>query len=359
MPAKTIVVRLALLFLPLALWQAVELFVLPIDYFTFRFWEALATNKVYLLPGPFYPNFYLEKYSAGDHVFRGPRKKLVRFQSDEYGQRNPPDTKETYEIVIVGDSNIVGSHIDEPDTIRARLESRCNCRVYAYGSGLPGNILSFLADERFVKHPPPYVVFEFRTGDVEQGDLPVYRPCGASAFPNRTLAARLCDSVDTKLLHVLTALGLQQHEAILIYLDRLYKQPAYHFLHSQLRLTATIHLAGPAFPFEPARIERSMEALRSYRAALHERGSKLILFAMPKYIDNKRSFSPWLSQAREESFDVISIDPSSVPPEILSSWWMKEDSHWREQSIEFAAGLIWKEISALAEKPGQLPTAMQ
>jgi hypothetical protein len=42
----------------------------------------------------------------------------------------------------------------------------------------------------------------------------------------------------------------------------------------------------------------------------------------------------------KRSFDVISINSSTTPLSTLSSWWMEEDSHWREESIEFNAGLI-------------------
>jgi hypothetical protein len=357
MPVKTIIARLSLLFAPLVIWQMVELFVLPVDLFTFRFWEALVAQRVHLLPGPFYPNTYLEKYSAGDLASRGPRRKLVRFHSDRYGQRNPPRGDKAFEIVIIGDSNIMGSHIDEPDTIRAEVESRCNCSVYAYGSGLWSNILSFLEDDRFERNPPAYVVLEFRPGDFEQGNMRVYRPCAGSAFPNRTLVARLCDTVDSRLLQVLAAMGLQEHQTVLAFIDRFHKQPAYHFLHSRLGLTARddIDQTGAASPDKRSSIERSKEALRSYRAALAERGSQFLLFVMPNHTNHPAgdgSVPAWLSDLQEESFNVISINSSTTPLSTLSSWWMDEDSHWREESIEFSAGLIWKEISTLSARSG-------
>jgi hypothetical protein len=361
MLVKTLIARLSLLFAPFVIWQMVELLVLPVDLFTFRFWEALVAQRVFLLPGPFYPNTYLEKYSAGDLASRGPRRKLVRFHSDQYGQRNPPRGDKAYEIAIIGDSNIVGSHIDEPDTIRAKVESRCNCGVYAYGAGLWSNILSFLEEDRFKMSPPTYVVLGFRPGDFEQGNLRVYRPCAGSAFPKRTLVARLCDTVDSRLIRILTAMGLQEHQTVLTYIDRFYKQPAYHFLHSRLGLIARPNIGHTdvASPDERANIERSKEALRSYRAALAERGSRFLLFLMPNHPAGDGSVPAWLSDLQEESFDVISINSSTTPLSTLSSWWMDEDSHWREESIEFSAGLIWKEISRLSQKSSQPVTGVQ
>lgn len=346
-----------MLFVPLVIWQMVELFVLPIDFFTFRFWEAVSTNRVFLLPGPFYPNIHLEKYSAGNRAPRGPRKKLIRFQSDKYGLRNPLRNDKTYEIVVIGDSNFVGSYTDEPDTIRAQLELRCNCDVYSHASGLWTNIISYLEDGRFKLNPPKYVVFEFRPGDIKAGNMQIFRPCAGSPYPSRTLIARMCNSGDSGLLSVLTALGLAEYPAILVLIDRFLKQPGYQFLHARLRLTArpNVFQAVAAGPDEHTRIENSKEALRSYRSALNERGSELLLFLMPGDSNDNSSIPSWLSDLREESFDVISIDSTSTPPNILSSWWMKDDSHWREESITFSAGLILKEMSALSEK-SNLPT---
>ena len=307
-------------------------------------------QRVCLLPGPFYPNTDLEKYSAGDKARKGPRTKLIRFSSDEFGQRNPASLDDSYDIVIIGDSNIVGSHVDEPDTIRTMLEKYCNCRVYAYGGGLPHNILTFLGDERFKKNPPRMVIFEFRIGDFEQGALPLYEPCKGSIYPNRMLVARSCDSLDTPLLHFLTTVGLSENRTALVYVDRFFKQPAYQFLHSRLRLSIPPK-AGytAALKLDEARLEKSKKALRSYRDAVKAQGSAFALFVMPKYTDGpRRAFSSqWLLGLQEENFHVVSIESSTAPQDVLSSWWMKDDSHWREESIAFSARLLSREIGKL------------
>ena len=353
MPKEKILARLAILFAPLLAWQAIELFVLPIDHFTFRFWEALLVQKIHLLPGPFYPNIDLEKYSAGDKVRQAPGTKFVRFHSDEFGQRNPASPGDTYDIVFVGDSNIVGSNVDEPDTIRAVLEKDCHCSVYVYGDGLPNNITGFLEDERFRRNPPAKVIFEFRPGDFEQGRLPVYEACKGSKYANRALVARSCDSLDSPLLHVLDAVGLSGNPAALVYTDRFFKQPAYQYLHSRLGLSITPDVGvTPAIKPDDARLRQSATALRSYRAAVEMHGSTFALFVMPRYtIGARRGLpSPWLTALREENFHVISIDSSTTPADILSAWWMKDDSHWREESIAFSARLLSKGVGDRSEK---------
>ena len=353
LPNEKILARLAILFAPLLAWQVIELFVLPVDRFTFRFWEALLVQKIHLLPGPFYPNIDLEKYSAGDKVRQAPGTKRVRFHSDEFGQRNPASPDDAYDIVFVGDSNIVGSHVDEPDTIRAVLEKDCHCRVYVYGDGLPDNITGFLEDERFRRNPPATVIFEFRPGDFEQGRLPVYETCKGSQYANRALVARSCDSLDSPLLHVLDAAGLSGKPAALVYTDRFFKQPAYHYLHSRLGLSITPD-AGvtPAINLDEARLGKSAKALRSYRAAVEMRGSTFALFVMPRYTTGARRGlpAPWLSALRDDGFHVVSIDSSTTPVDILSSWWMKDDSHWREESIVFSARLLSAESGDPSKK---------
>lgn len=336
---------------PLLLWQAIELFVLPLDRFTFRFWEAVLVHTVHLLPGPFYPNQDVDKFSAGDKERKGPRDKFVRFHSDEFGQRNPNSSDDNYHIVFVGDSNIVGSHVDEPHTMRAVLERYCNCKVYTYGGGLPYNILTFLEDERFRKKPPAIVIFEFRPADFEQGGLPVYEPCETSAYANRTIVARTCNSLDSPLLRLLEKVRLGENTAALVYVDRFSKQLAYQYLHSRLRLS-TSPGAGftPAIKLIDSNLEKSRNALLSYRTAVESHGSAFALFVMPKYtIGVRRGIpAPWLARLREDRHKVVSIDSSSTSPDILASWWMENDTHWREENIAFSARLLSKEVGKLS-----------
>jgi len=345
-PWTKIGTRSGALLAPVIIWQILELLVFPADAFTFRFWEAVTVHRVQLLPGSFYPGVYLEKYSAGDKWPAGPRNKLVRFQSDEAGQRNPPGQLPRFDIVVMGDSNVAGSHLDEPDTIRAQLAHRCNCRVYSYAGALLSMQL-FLGEERFGRSPPEWVVYEFRPMSFEAGDLMVYQRCGQSPYPNRSVMARYCspderDPPRNAVLDVLAALDLEHDDEVLVLLDRFMKQPAYNFVQSRLRLVQHGGAAAGSQVSPGAGIERSMAALRSYREELRRRGTNLILFIMPH--DRFGRVAAWAGRLREEGFVVISIDSASAPGEVLDQWWMDDDSHWREQSVAFSAQLIWQTI---------------
>lgn len=343
--------KLLLLLIPLLLLQAAELMVLPPDVFAFRFWEAMITRQVYLLPGPFYPNRRLDKWTTGDQTPRGPRTKFVHFQSDEFGQRNPPNQGWQYDIVVIGDSNVVGSHVDESDTIRAALARRCNCGVYAYGPYLPFNILSFLSDQRFDVHPPKWVVMEFRPGDVEQRNLPVFRPCQPSPYPDGSMASRLCSLRNAPpgtepLLRVLAWLGLGGRTEFLVLVDRLMKQSGYHYLQARLRLVSGTKPTPARHDATSVDVAHAIEAFRSYEVALARRGARLLLFSMHNQKVGPASVSPWLADLRRAGFDVVSIDATTTPADLFSRWWFDIDSHWREESIDFSASLMWQAITS-------------
>ncbi len=97
--------KLLLLLTPLVLWEIIEVFVLPIDYFTFRSWEAMVIGKVNTLPGPFYPNQNIVKMEAGDQDKDKKPKKEVHWVTDEFGLRNRPNQtlNGQYDIVLIGD----------------------------------------------------------------------------------------------------------------------------------------------------------------------------------------------------------------------------------------------------------------
>ena len=154
--------RLALLTSPLLIWPLVELFVLPIDYFTFRPWEALITVAVPVdVLGPFYPDQHLIKWSIGsyDAYTRrpNPRRQYEEWFTDDNGLRNRPRAvePERYDVVLWGDSNIVGAFNTQDGILSEQLERACSCTAYNAGSA-PLPIRT--RDGRFVDNPPKVVV---------------------------------------------------------------------------------------------------------------------------------------------------------------------------------------------------------
>src|SRR5438105_2040365 len=115
---RKIILSSLLLALPFLLLFPLEIFVFRIDAFTFRPWEAL--RYVGATDGFFYENIHLKTTEYGIQYRYGqinpPRHN--EWWTDRFGFRNRPQAPDArYDIVVVGDSNIVGSYLDQSETI--------------------------------------------------------------------------------------------------------------------------------------------------------------------------------------------------------------------------------------------------
>jgi hypothetical protein len=161
--------RGALLSLPFLVLLLLEVLVLPIDFFTFRVWEAALATPPYRYPSPFYPNLHIKKnkefgdrYRAGDPSMV--QAKPVEWFTDAYGWRNrrQVETQERYDVVVLGDSNIVGSFLDQKDTLSEVLSARANKAVYSYAGPSAG---LYFSDPRMAKKSGDLLVIESKVGN--------------------------------------------------------------------------------------------------------------------------------------------------------------------------------------------------
>jgi alginate O-acetyltransferase complex protein AlgJ len=156
---KRFFLKCLLFLMPFFILVIFELFMLPIDYFTFRVWEALHVKKMYAyLPGPFYPNRSISKVESGDlapHTGLAVLKN-VRWTTDRYGFRNVDSNGNDYDIIIVGDSMIAGTGLSQENTLSNVLAKMTGKRVYSFA---PSDINTFLSEERFKKKIPRIVIF--------------------------------------------------------------------------------------------------------------------------------------------------------------------------------------------------------
>lgn len=113
---------------------------LPKEAFTHRPWEALLfkSNKSMF----FYPNQKLIGQSVGDLCYHTPFeiKKKEDWITDELGYRNNSFIKKP-EVLIIGDSFIVGSSITQDSTITNLLAKELNHKVYNIA---PANFMDFM-----------------------------------------------------------------------------------------------------------------------------------------------------------------------------------------------------------------------
>jgi hypothetical protein len=157
---RKLLFKSTLLALPFLVATGLEAFVLPVDSFTFRLWEALRIDTFgELLPGVFYPRMDVTTVEEGDlgHHSVNAVKKLVRWQTDRYGFRKADSDRTAWPVVIVGDSIAAGSSLTQRELLSEVLGGTLGVDVYPLA---PADMNGFLRDERFTAHPPKIVVVE-------------------------------------------------------------------------------------------------------------------------------------------------------------------------------------------------------
>lgn len=159
----------SLLFLsPFLILAGIELFVLPIDFFTFRVWEALLIRKIHsILPGHFYPWMEVTKLEISGDLARHTSfaiPKRVKWITDRYGFRKKDAEGMRPQVVIIGDSNIAGVGLTQEQMLSEVLEEQLKVPVYPYAPA--GSINSFLKDLRFQKDPPQVVIVSYIERDI-------------------------------------------------------------------------------------------------------------------------------------------------------------------------------------------------
>lgn len=331
--------RLLMVFLPLVMWQLVELFVLPSTFFTFRPWESVRVQNGGLFRGPFYPNQNIEMQAAGDLDPQGPRLKRVRFQTDGSGYRNPQeygdDTR--YDFLLVGDSHFVGASVDEADTLRAVLEREHGKKAYNCASVFPES-QAFMHDPRIQANPPRFVVLEFRPEDVVYGRYATWPTCSPV---NDTVHAKICKPVS----HWERFLFNSSSDAFRTVYDRAHTQLGFNYLRARLMLARRRIDPPLTIQQAEANFRAVIESLFGLSERLRERGSGLIVLLMP--VPYPAGVGDLVARHLENRVPMVHWQAGSpyAHEADMNTWYEVNDSHWRESSIVVAA----KRIVAVSE----------
>lgn len=314
---KSLARKFALLAAPFVALVVIELFVLPVDFFTFRMWEALTIQYVRPADGMFYPKMHVVKAEHADKLgFRDPNPKKVEWFTDEYGFRNRPRAAEParYDIVALGDSNIVGSSHDQKDTLAEVLERKCNCAVYSYGGS---SKRQFFNDPRFKKNPPRVIVAE---------------ALGHEFYRRSSAELNYANFLD----------GAEGERSLLpdplaVLLDRLLKTNMLEFIRSRLHVQRYATEAHAEIPVAE-RVAFVVDAVTKMRDEAARRGSDFVFVLMP--------YDPTLDQAviklKELGVKTIAYLPSAERPQAayLKSFYQDHDTHWRAETVRVTADEI-------------------
>ena len=164
---------------------------MPLDWLSFRAWEALV--RYHAPCGPFRANaFYENPHSYGDLASLGnlPQYRQYRreiFFTDGFGFRRNSNLKtppSRYEVLLVGDSFVVGTGVNDDETLAAKLEQSLGVGVYNGGTGLKpatlDNILPVAQRLNITKGTVLYEYYqqhilpdhEYLFGDKDSGEQP-------------------------------------------------------------------------------------------------------------------------------------------------------------------------------------------
>jgi hypothetical protein len=346
------------------LWQAIELFVLPIDFFAFRPWEALISkNYDPQKVGRFYPNEHLLKYSIGyyDNFLRkdNPRRKREEWFTDANGFRNRPRPMPAggYGMWFWGNSNTVGAFNDQHDIVSEAVERRCGLTGYSLGAGIISPI--YFADPDFVKQPPRYFVALLDTSPAPS----IMANFVGANFGNFGIKERP---------------PTQWPMWSLVLLDRFDKQAGREWARSRSDMTelqrtttgakawrdsnhAAMSSQSSAAPTLAVANTPSDEAFTSLENSARVMADKLrpyntelilVFEPLPRRIQD---YIPVIERLRSQGYKVVAWYPTANYADgVPSGFWHTEDSHWTEKAMADLADRLCRVVSdgnGVAEKP--------
>ena len=341
--------RLLLVTLPLAALLVVEA-LLPIDAFTFRAWEALEirsrlvdTRAVRLfpyttLPGPFLPDARLALIEEGDLGHHTPlaQHRSVSWVTDEWGYRVSPGGADP-ELVLVGDSEVVGTGLDQGETIAEVLRNRHDVGAYPYA---PSDLAAFFADRRFSERPPRLLVVECVERQVleDYQVMPVVRP--------KPRPVRLIQSAPLRAFE--TAWNRLTRLAALGYLRaRINGRPTPLARGDLLFLRGLDEVAAP----DPARLRAAAETLAQLAARARARGMRFAVLVVPDketiYADlfDGASRPPLLAALRRElqarGVEAIDLEEPFLAARARGEQpYLSDDTHWSASGVRLAGALV-------------------
>lgn len=360
---KRFLAKSTLFLLPFVLAIGIELFVLPIDFFTFRVWEALVIRKYRnILPGEFYPNMEITKIEEGDlaHHTEFTYKRKVKWYTDRYGYRKQNTNRKKHEVVIIGDSNIAGSGLTQEDILSEVLEKKLKVSAYPVS---PASLDTFLKERRFRSDPPDIVIIS----SVER--FVFYLP------PVKIRSKKISTKLKTRIREIGYRLrnqisGNRFIQCIGVYLDRIYKANMLQYLRATLRRIGSSHSQtissnsvsskhGPVFFLQGAsankdipkdQFDKAVQVIKTYDEFLRSKGIRFIFLPIPEkeniYHDALNTKRPvFLEQliSALRNLGIETVDTQKAFEEAFRKGvllYHTNDTHWNENAVRIAADLL-------------------
>jgi alginate O-acetyltransferase complex protein AlgJ len=339
---------------PIILWMIIEFIILPADFFTFRGWEAFTVKSTRWLRGPYYPNLHMTKHELGDLIRDRKHSvpKDVLWITDDYGFREAKHRNPPFDMVIIGDSNVGGSKLSQNEIITEVIEQKSDLSSYNYM--LRHSIREYLADSRFIAHPPRLVVFAVTERQIlekfqfkSEDDSPWREEIKAWAYNHDLIKRNL------------------QTTSVLS--DRISKRPSVQYLLSRLRksgyydcLAATdssmFFINTPRPP--DSTVDVCLSQLLKLKAELEKSGSSLIFMPVPDkqsiYFEKLKQDSadyPYLPRllqlCRQNHLEVVDLY-SEYRKQFIQKGrilYYTDDTHWNAEGVRVAADVLLSTIA--------------
>lgn len=350
---KRFFLRLLLFSSPFLLLIGIELFILPIDFFTFRGWEAIMVKEFHsILSGQFYPHIDMTKIEKGgdlDPHAPSAVPKRVKWITDHYGFRKKDIEGLKPEVVVIGDSNIIGAGLSQEEMFSEILEDRLKVPVYPYASM---GINTFLKDLRFRKDPPRIVI----VSSIEMFILNLRFP---KEFKKRKMFLAFYEWRN----HV-TQIRWVQTAGVLF--DRLFKMNMLHFIRSRVGPQAARKRYPFTSPFGPIyfllgeeanrpvskdQLEKAVHTIEAYNQVLKKKGIRFIFLPIPNKENIYHDCLPdprrpvFLEQLIQElkNRDIETVDTQKAFEDEYRKHsallFFLHDTHWNARGVLLAAEL--------------------
>jgi alginate O-acetyltransferase complex protein AlgJ len=362
---KKYAIKYALFFLPFIIAISMELFILPIDYFTFRAWEALSVRRsLGILKGPFYPNMFILKTEEGGdlavHSSCALKKKDVIWITDKYGYRKANSTLKGFPIVVVGDSNLAGAGHTQKDMFSEVLELRLNKGVYPLA---PESLKEIFSHGLLKQSPPEIIILE----SIERGIL----------TGNYRISTKKDFGKFNYLDDILVKIRLNGFvQLVAIKLDRILKANMINYLRAGINRPAVsgnkshdktncpiLFLQGAVANNDvPAeKLNAVAQSIKKYSDFFTNKGIRFIFLPIPNkeniYYKNLGTKKPvflkdLVKKLRELNVEVVDTQTTfSNLSERSIALYHRDDTHWNAEGVKVAAELLEEVIR---KKPGYM-----
>ena len=348
-------IKYILFFLPFIIALCIELFVLPIDYFTFRVWEALVIKRSFgVLKGSFYPNMILSKTEEGGdlapHSSCAVQKKDVLWITDQYGYRKANTSQKRYSIVIVGDSNIAGSGLTQDDMFSEVMEKKLHKAVYPVA---PDSLKDIFNHGLLKQSPPDIVILE----SIERAIL--------------TLTFRLPKDKDFRGLSLWDKIVLEIQlngfiQSVAIKIDRIFKANMLNYLRARINKTGFPDIKGSGTAQCPilflqgaaANNDISIEKIDAFAKNIKKtsdfftsKGIRFIFLPLPNkeniYYQQLGTPKPLFLEhliRKLKELNVEVVDTQKAFDQITKSsntvLYHRDDTHWNAEGVKVVADLL-------------------